>query len=259
MSGETAGVAVRTLLVDDEPLARENLRLRLREESGFEIVGECANGPEAIAAIRKLRPDLLFLDIQMPGMNGFEVIDRISPEDLPVVIFVTAYDRYALDAFRVHALDYLLKPVEDERFADALRIARERIAEGRRGGEGEQLFQVPNGQARFLDRLVIKARGRVFFLRTEQLDWIEADGDYSRLHAGDRSYLLRRTMNELESRLDPAAFVRVNRSAIVPLDRIEELTPESRGEYLVRLAGGIEVKLTRAYRDKLEGVLGDRL
>ena len=259
MASETAGSRIRTILVDDEPLARENLRLRLRDEIDVEVVGECANGPEAVDAIRRLRPDLLFLDIQMPGMNGFEVIDEVSPEELPVVIFVTAYDRYALDAFRVHALDYLLKPVEDERFANALRVARERIAEARRAGEGETVFQVPDGRARFLDRLVIKARGRVFFLRTTQLDWSEADGDYSRLHVGQRSYLLRRTMSELEARLDPAVFIRVNRSSIVPLDRIEELTPESRGEYLIRLAGGVEVKLTRGYREKLEGILGDRL
>jgi two-component system LytT family response regulator len=260
--------AIRTLIVDDEPLARENLRIRLRDRAEFSVVGECASGQEAIEAIAGLKPDLVFLDIQMPGLSGFDVAERIPDEVHPVVIFVTAYDQYALDAFRVHALDYILKPIEQERFEDALAACRERVAEVRRAtAAGETLYHWAAGDVAagdrerepHLDRLVIKARGRVFFLKAERLDWIEADGDYTRLHVAGKSYLVRKTMNELEARLDPSVFVRVSRSAIVHLDRVEELEPETRGEYLIRLTGGVEVKLTRNYRDRLESLLGDRL
>ena len=265
---------IRTLIVDDEPLARENLRIRLREVPGFEVVGECGNGRDAIAAIAQGRPDLLFLDIRMPDMDGFAVLERIEPENQPVVVFVTAYDRYALEAFRVHALDYLLKPFDEERFAETLESCRQRVAEVRRldrgivAGRGadpavpaEGALPAPDlSRANpFLDRLVIKDRGRVFFLRIGSLDWIEACGDYVSLHAGERSWLLRRTMNEMEVRLDPRAFARINRSAIVHLDRVQELVPATRGEHLVRLTGGRELKLTRLYREKLERLLGDRL
>jgi two-component system LytT family response regulator len=261
--------SIRTLIVDDEPLARENLRIRLRDREEFTVVGECASGQEALDSVPRLRPDLVFLDIQMPGMTGFDVAERI-PDDLqPVVVFVTAYDQYALEAFRVHALDYILKPIEQERFEEALSACRERVAEVRRAtAAGEPLFHFAAGEASVggererevhLERFVIKARGRVFFLKADRLEWVEADGDYTRLHVAGKSYLVRKTMNELEARLDPAVFVRVSRSAIVHLDRIEELEPESRGEYLIRLAGGTEVKLTRSYRERLEGRLGDRL
>ncbi len=261
--------AIRTLIVDDEPLARENLRIRLRDIQDFEIVGESATGREAIEAIAALKPELVFLDIQMPDLNGFDVIDLVPPETLPVIVFVTAYDRYALEAFRVHALDYLLKPFENDRFEETLQSCRERVEELRRASrETEKTYQFSGvmvggekeaGGAAYLDRLVIKTRGRVFFLRTDLLEWIEANGDYSRLHAGERNYLLRKTMNEMEMRLSPERFVRVSRSAIVNLDRIRELRPASRGEYLIHLAGGHQVKLTRTYRERLETRLGDRL
>ncbi len=261
---------IRTLIVDDEPPARENLRIRLRGVPDFEIVGECGNGRDAIAAIGEQRPDLLFLDIRMPDMDGFEVLERVEPEVQPVVVFVTAYDRYALEAFRVHALDYLLKPFDEERFAETLESCRQRVAERRRAGPPDTAGAVepadgvlpapdPAHPDRYLDRLVIKSRGRVFFLRIGTLDWIEACGDYVSLHVGDKSWLLRRTMNEMETRLDPREFVRVSRSAIVRLDGVAELVPVARGEHLVRLAGGRELKLTRLYREKLERLLGDRL
>jgi len=261
---------IRALIVDDEPLARENLRIRLRDVPDFEIAGECANGGEALRGIEQHRPDVVFLDIQMPDVSGFEVIERTPPEILPVIVFVTAYDHYALEAFRIHALDYLLKPFDDERFAEALAACRARVEEGRRAQRtGEEVYQLsgtrpggrpdaPSGAGR-PDRIVIKARGRVFFLKTSAIEWVEANGDYARLHSGERSYLLRRTMGEMESRLDPGIFVRVSRSAIVNLDRIQDLVPIARGEYRVRLVTGAEIKLTRGYREKIEARLGDRL
>ncbi len=258
---------IRALIVDDEPLARENLRIRLRAVSDFELAGECANGGEALRAIDQHRPDVVFLDIQMPDMNGFEVVERTPPEMLPVVVFVTAYDHYALEAFRIHALDYLLKPFDDERFAEALDACRARVEQGRRAQRaGEAVYQltgVAPGPARPAaaqpDRMVIKARGRVFFVKTSAIEWVEANGDYARLHSAERSYLLRRTMNEMEARLDPRLFVRVSRSAIVNLDQVRDLVPVARGEFRVRLLTGAEIKLTRNYREKLEARLGDRL
>lgn len=263
---------IRTLVVDDEPLARENLRIRLRDLPDFDIVGECANGVDALAQIAKLEPELLFIDIRMPDLDGFEVLEQVPDCTMPVIVFVTAYDRYALEAFRVHALDYLLKPFDDDRFAETLRLARERIGEVRRAaaGKDEPLYQLAGrpgtGQAPdrrerspCSGRLVIKARGRVFFLKVAAIDWVEANGDYSCLHAGSRSYLLRRTMQEMETRLDALGFVRVSRRAIVNLDRIRELLPAARGEFLIRLDCGQEVKLTRGYRTRLEESLGDQL
>ena len=258
---------IRTLIVDDEPLARENLMIRLRDVADFRVVGECANGDEALAAVATQRPEVAFLDIHMPDMNGFEVIDHVPPESMPVIVFVTAFDRYALEAFRVHALDYLLKPFEDDRFAETLQLCRTRLAESAAPApSNEPLCQLtgpikadPTGDPTIPDRLVIKMRGRVIFLKTERIDWIEANGDYSRIHAEGSTYLLRRTMNEMETRLDRADFARTNRSAIVNLDRIQELVPLARGEYQVRLCGGAALKLTRIYREKLEQRLGDRL
>jgi two-component system LytT family response regulator len=266
---------IRTLIVDDEPLARENLRIRLRDVPDFEVVGECGSGRDALAAIAGQRPDLVFLDIRMPDLDGFAVLEAIEPESQPVVVFVTAYDRFALEAFRVHALDYLLKPFDEELFAETLEACRQRVAEVRRqeieetargAGAGpaapaEGGLPAP-GPARanpYLDRLIIKSRGRVFFLRSDALDWVEACGDYVSLHAGEKSWLLRRTMNEMEARLDPRAFARVSRSAIVRLDGVQELVPTDRGEHIVRLRSGREVKLTRTYREKLEALLGERL
>jgi two-component system LytT family response regulator len=266
---------IRTLIVDDEPLARENLRIRLRDVPDVEVVGECGNGRDAINAIAAQKPDLVFLDIRMPDMDGFAVLERIEPESQPVVVFVTAYDRFALEAFRVHALDYLLKPFDEERFAETLESCRQRVTEVRRlsredtaGGavartpapaEGAVPLPAPGPGNPYLDRLVIKSRGRVFFMRIDSLDWIEACGDYVNLHAGEKSWLLRRTMHEMETRLDQRAFARVSRSAIVRLDRVQELVPAARGEHIVRLLGGRELKLTRLYREKLERLLGDRL
>jgi two-component system, LytTR family, response regulator len=263
---------IRTLIVDDERLARRNLRIRLSQVPDFEVIGECATGGEAVAAIRAGKPDLLFLDIQMPDLDGFAVLERIDPEILPVVVFVTAYDRFALEAFRAHALDYLLKPFEEDRFAETLQACRQRVAEARSLDRGAGAPAQPlepagahlprpgdAGDNPYLNRLVIKSAGRVFFMKITSLDWVEAYGNYVSLHAGGRTWLLRRTMHEMEAGLDPRIFGRLSRSAIVNLDSIRELVPVARGEYLVRLTDGSELKLTRGYREKLEARLGDRL
>jgi len=272
---------IRTLVVDDERLARENLVIRLREVGDFDVVGECEGGLAALEAIDTDRPELVFLDIRMPDLGGFELLERIAPERMPVVVFVTAYDHYALEAFRVHALDYLLKPFDDERFAETLALCRRRVAAARRemvsphhayrleigtGGATAQpspaVPTAPAAPAAFApccERLIVKGRGRVFFIRTDQVEWVAADGDYVRLHVAGQAYLLRRTMQEMEARLDPRHFARVSRSAIVNLDRVRELTPLARGEYRIHLRGGSTVKLTRTYRTALERHLGDRL
>jgi two-component system, LytTR family, response regulator len=264
--------AIRTLIVDDERLARRNLRIRLRDIPDFEIVGECATGREAIAAVAAQRPEVMFLDIRMPDMDGFAVLEQIEAESLPIVVFVTAFDRFALEAFRVHALDYLLKPFEDDRFAEMLQACRRRVAELRRADQesvprnqrseaGSAGLPPPGASARnpYLDRLVIKSQGRIFFMKITALDWVEAFGNYVSIHAGEKSWLLRRTMQEMEEALDPRIFCRISRSAIVNLDRVHELLPIARGEHLVSLTGGRELKLTRGYRDKLEQLLGGRL
>jgi two-component system, LytTR family, response regulator len=264
--------AIRTLIVDDERLARRNLRIRLREVPDFEVVGEGATGREAIAAVTREHPEVLFLDIRMPDMDGFAVLEQIEPDILPVVIFVTAFDRFAMEAFRVHALDYLLKPFEDDRFAETLQTCRRRVAELRaltqesaaRDHASETVsagFPRPGEAPRnpYLDRLVIKSQGRVFFMKIVSLDWVEAFGNYVSIHAGDKSWLLRRTMQDMEDSLDPRVFCRVSRSAIVNVDRVRELVPIARGEHLVSLVSGRELKLTRGYRGKLEALLGDKL
>lgn len=263
---------IRTLIVDDEPHARRNLRIRLDQVPGFVVIGECATGGESVAAIRTIKPDLLFLDIQMPDMDGFAVLEEIDPDILPVVVFVTAYDRFALDAFRAHALDYLLKPFEEDRFAETLQACRQRVAEvrslDRSAGASLQPLEpagshLPrSGDARgnpYLNRLVIKSSGRIFFMKISSLDWVEAYGNYVSLHAGGKTWLLRRTMHEMEAGLDPRSFGRLSRSAIVNLDSIQELVPAARGEYLVRLTDGSELKLTRSYREQLDALLGGRL
>jgi two-component system LytT family response regulator len=263
------GPRIRTLIVDDEPLARENLRIRLRDVPDFEIVGECATGRDAIGDITALAPDVVFLDIQMPDMDGLSVVEQVVLERPPIVVFVTAYDRYAVEAFRLHALDYLLKPFEEARFTESLRSCRGRVREIRELEKAVEReppalearvapFDVRNVNP-YRNRLVVKGRGRVFFLRTESIDWVEACADYVSLHAGERTWLIRRTLTDLEGSLDPQSFVRVSRSAIVNLDRVQELMPAARGEYTVRLAGGQELKLTRGYRERLEALLGDRL
>ena len=250
---------IRTLIVDDEPLARENLRIRLREVPGFEVVGECGNGRDAIAAIAQGRPDLLFLDIRMPDMDGFAVLERIEPENQPVVVFVTAYDRYALEAFRVHALDYLLKPFAASRFQDALARAKSQLLSEPAGQFRKQLTTLlgnVDGDSRYIRRLVVKTGGRIVFLKVEEIDWIEAAGNYLTLHVGTASHLIRETMNDLESRLDPAQFLRIHRSTIVNIDRIREMQPLFHGDFTVILMNGTRLMLSRNYKSRLPRHLG---
>ena len=252
----------RILIADDEPLARERLRSLLANEPAMEIVGECADGVSAIAAIQSLRPDLVFLDVQMPGSSGFDVIEAIGPARMPFVIFVTAYDKYALRAFDVHALDYLLKPFDRERFAQAIVRARQQL-DRRASGELErrllELMQDLKPTVPRLERFVIKAGGRVFFVRASEIDWIEAAGNYVKLHVGTDAHLFRETMNALEAQLDPDLFFRIHRSHIVNIERVKELQPWFNGEYVVFLKSGTRLTLSRGYREKLQDRIGRSL
>ena len=222
---------IRTLIVDDEPLARRNLRVLLEKDPQIEIVDECRNGREAVKAINTLSPDLIFLDIQMPEWDGFDVLARVGPERIQAIIFVTAFDQYALKAFEVHALDYLLKPFDDERFGFALRRAKSQI-EAREINrvskrllalleERENQRESATPEKNYLTRVMVKGTGRVVLLKVDEIDFIEADGNYAKLHVGRKAHLLREKMHDLEGRLDPARFVRIHRSVIVNLDRIK--------------------------------------
>jgi two-component system LytT family response regulator len=246
---------IRTLVVDDEPLARERIKRFLAAEPDLELVGECAEGREAVAAIQTLKPDLVFLDIQIPELDGFGVLKAIPIEQMPAVVFVTAYDRYALQAFDVNALDYLLKPYNRERFRKAVERARAQLSNGAKGELNERLISLLENfktePPRHLERLMIKSSGRVFFLRAEELDWIEADGNYLRVHVGRESHLIRETMNRLASKLDPDKFLRIHRSTLVNIERIKELQPLFSGDYVVILRDGKQLTLSRSYRDKL--------
>ena len=246
---------LRALIVDDEAPARLRIRELLGRNTSVVLAGECASGPEAVAAARDLQPDLLFLDVQMPAMDGFRVLREIGPDQVPVTIFVTAYDRYALEAFEAHALDYLLKPFSDERFAQALDRAIAQI-ELRQSGEiaGRVLAMLNGGVADV--RLPVRAHGRVVLLKASEIDWVEAAGVYVELHAGKKVYLHRAGMTEMETQLAPARFVRIHRSTLVNLDRIRELTPATHGEFRVLLTTGTELKLSRSYRPRLEQHLG---
>jgi len=253
--------AIRTLIVDDEPLAREGIRLLLKQDADIEVIGEVGSGREATSRIEELRPDLVFLDVQMPECTGFQVLASLSPASVPGVVFVTAFDRYALQAFEVHALDYLLKPFDDERFFEALRRAKAhlqvaQVEDLRRQlaalladvGEPREPAPAPVQPA---ERLAIKDGSRVVFLRADEIDWIEAADYYVQIHAGPKSYLHRETMQSLERRLDPAQFVRIHRSAIVNRRRIRELRSGGRREAVVVLEGGATLKVARSQRDKI--------
>jgi two-component system LytT family response regulator len=262
---QTIKKKIRTVIVDDEPLARRNIRLLLKDEPEIEISGEAASGCEALALIRKHSPDLVFLDIQMPEMDGFGVLENLEAEQLPVIVFVTAFDHYALKAFEFHALDYLLKPFDDARFEKALRQAKRQIEqrevkdlstrlvallEGRDGPTVET-----TGKPGHVSRLLIKSSGRVFFLKTEEIDYVQAEDYYVKLQVGRKGHLLRETMNEMEAKLDPSKFLRIHRSTIVNIDRIRELQQHFNGDYIVVLQDGTELKLSRSRREQLERLL----
>ena len=262
---------IRVLIVDDEALARDTIRLLLEGRPEIEIVGECQDGDEAVEAIEADKPDLVFLDVQMPGKTGFDVVETVGPERMPVVIFATAYDQYALRAFDAHALDYLLKPYDDDRFEQALARAAEQIKQKQIGARSTELIALveerradpepapePEPEPAPLERIMIKERDALFFVKTEDIDWIEAAGDYVSLHVGKKSHLLRESMSGMEAKLDAKRFVRIHRSTIVNVERIKKLRPYFHGDYIVYLNDKTELRLSRRYWNRLEQVVGNR-
>jgi two-component system, LytTR family, response regulator len=250
---------IRVLIVDDEPLARKRLRELLKDDHEIAVIGECANGASTISATRELAPDLIFLDVQMPGIDGLAVSETFDGKDSPLVIFVTAFEQYAVRAFDVQAVDYLLKPFDRARFTHALLRAKERLREKRRDDVNLQILGLLSeikDKPQYLDRLVIKNNDRVFVLKTDEIDWIEAEGNYVRIHFGKQSSLLRETLTRLTAQLDPRKFPRIHRSRLVNIDRIQELQPWSHRDWRIILRNGAELRLSRNYRDQLSQLLG---
>lgn len=251
---------MKVLIVDDETLGRRRIRRLLAEQAGVDLLRDCANGAAAVETIVANRPDLVFLDVQMPGMSGFDVLRALPPDALPMVIFVTAFDHYAVEAFDVHALDYLLKPFSPERFRATFARAMRQFELMAMGGQEERLRSLLEGLTeqpeKHLDRFLVRSSGRVLFLSTAEIDWIESAGNYVRVHARNESYLVRATMNAIEEKLDPAAFARIHRFAIVNLDRVAELQPWVSGEYVVILKDKRKLKMSRWYRELLEKRMG---
>jgi len=247
------------LIVDDEPLARERIRTLAAREPDLDVVGECGDGRSAAEAIRRLAPDLVFLDIQIPELDGFAVLAEAGGGRLPLVIFVTAYDQYAVRAFEVHAVDYLLKPFDRRRFASALARARERLRKPAAPADFSRELRALLGTLAEPARLAIRAPGGIQMVVARDIDWVEAAGNYVALHVGATSHLLRRTLGELEAELPAAHFLRIHRSAIVNLARIRELRAADHGDAVVVLAGGQELRLGRSYRAQLEKRLGKPL
>jgi two-component system, LytTR family, response regulator len=251
-------MTIRTCIVDDEPLARERLRSLLKSEPDIELVGECEDGAAAVDLIEKHAPDLVFLDVQMPGTDGFAVLRALDGRTPPAVVFVTAYDQYALQAFDVHALDYLLKPFSSGRFRRAMQRVRAELQRETPGVEMSQrlISFIQNlRQQKQPERLVLKTSGRVSFVRIDEIDWIEAEGNYVRLHIGATSHLLRETMKGIEAKLDPDRFIRIHRSTIVNTDRIKELQPLFHGEYAVILRDGTRLTASRGPENKLRKLI----
>ena len=253
---------IRALIADDEALARKFIRRMLKDNHDVEIVGECSNGKDAVAMIRKQNPDVVFLDVQMPEMDGFAVLESIGVDQLPEIIFTTAYEEYAIRAFELHALDYLLKPFDQARFKDAIKHAKERFR-SQRQKEGRlqmsALLESIKNKPQHLDRLVIKAGGRITFLSTDEITWIEADDKYVHLHTAKISPMVRQTLSAMETQLDPRKFRRIHRSVIVNVERIRELQPLFSGEYSILLEDGTKLTLSRNYKDKLFELLGKPL
>jgi two-component system, LytTR family, response regulator len=261
-----SGKPLRILLVDDEALARQRLEDLLKHQSNVEIVGTADNGEAAVSAIRLLNPDLVFLDVQMPGKTGLDVIRTIGPDDMPATVFVTAYDQYALKAFDLAAIDYLVKPFDDERFEQAFARARRLVELEEVGRLSEQLRAVlhgggstggaPGGKADYLERIAVETRGQVRVVPVEEIEYITASGPYAELHAGGRAHVIRERMQTLEERLDPARFFRIHRSAIVRLDQIETLLRDPGGDYGVKLRSGVQLSVSRNRVEQLERWMG---
>jgi two-component system LytT family response regulator len=253
---------IRTIIVDDEPPARNKIRELLNTDPDVEIIDECSNGREAVQTIAAKSPDLMFLDIQMPELDGFGVIEAIGSGQLPAVIFVTASDHHAVQAFEVHAIDYLLKPFGRQRFQTALDRAKTYLQIDRRKELNQQLniiLRELKGPARQYERFVVKSGGRMFFLKNDEIDWIEAAGNYVRVHVGKETHLLRETMNAIAQKLDPALFIRIHRSTFVNIEKIKELQPWFHGEYVVILRDGMQLTMSRSHRNNLPELLGTTL
>jgi two-component system LytT family response regulator len=242
---------LRALVIDDEPLARQSIRLLLERDPELEVSGE-GSGVDGAALVARTRPDILFLDVQMPELDGFKLLEQIGADAVPVVVFVTAFDRYALRAFEVHALDYLLKPFDDARFEETLRRAKEQARSRRRGEPDVRLAELIRGRNVYASRFLIPTREKSIVVNALEIDWIEAADYYVTIHAAGKSHLLRETLATLEQRLDPERFVRVHRSAIVNIDRVREIHPLFRGNCALILADGTRVKLSRSHREELE-------
>jgi two-component system LytT family response regulator len=252
---------IRVFVADDQPMARERLVSLLAAEPGVELAGTAASGPEAVEGIRQSAPDLVFLDMQMPGMDGFKVIEAIGVEQMPPTVFVTAYDEYAVRAFEVQAIDYLLKPFGRHRFQSALSRARRHLEHERQremAGRLAELLGTGKSTATTSQRLLVKSGGRVSFVDVDQIDWVEAEGNYVRIHAGDQVHVLRETMNNLLDRIGPQQFFRVHRSRIVNISRVKELLIAGGGDYTVVLWDGTRLGLSRLYRDALQEQLTRR-
>lgn len=262
MSNPPFSSPFQVMVVDDEPAARRGVKLLLNGEPDIAVIAEAGDGDSAVKLIKKHKPDILFLDVQMPGQDGFEVLKKLQAGERPVVIFVTTFNEHALKAFEVHAVDYLLKPFDDERFKAALGRAREAVrsrATLALNAKVDQLIaQFEGGAATdpdaggFNDRIMVKCSGEIFFLKPTEIDWIEAEGDYMKFHVGGKSHLMRETMARLEARLDPKRFVRIHRSTIVNLDCVRKLSPSFVGEYAVVLTDGTKLELSRGYQDRLQ-------
>jgi len=267
---------IRALIVDDESLAREALLVMLDDDPEIEVIAECRNGGEAVTVIREQSPDVVFLDIQMPEMDGFQVVEEVGAMQMPVTIFVTAYDKHALRAFEAHALDYLLKPFDHERFSTALQRAKTLVRQQKLGEISEGLFAVlrdlksKNGASPSeadnrkpervahqepIERVVIKSGGRIYFLKTEEIDWVEGAGDYLTLHSGSQTHLIRETMGNFYAILNPQKFLRIHRSTIVNIERIKDIRPVYKGEYVITLTSGISLKASRGYRHEIQSLV----
>lgn len=250
---------IRAIIIDDEPFARKGIKRELERDGTVEITAECANGSDAISAIKEQKPDLVFLDLQMPEIDGFGVVESIGVEKMPFVIFVTAFDQFALKAFEIHALDYILKPFDSERFQKTLQRAKKLIQQENINDLHSRLSglldEAKKNKGEFLERIVVKNAGKIFFLSVEEIDWIEASDNYVRLHVGKESHLVHGTMNKLESKLNPEKFLRVHRSTIVNLSRIKELHPLFHGEYAILLQNGKEITSSRTYKNRLQKFL----
>lgn len=261
-SEQSSGPVIRTIIADDERLAREKLRVLLTCEPQIRIVAECQNGKQTLTALRTHHADLLLLDIQMPGMDGFEVLSQLTPEEMPVVIFTSAYDQYAIRAFEAHALDYLLKPFDGGRLHQAIERARLELSRSQEREITNRILSLlskvkseTEAPALPESRLIIKAKGRIVFLTLDEIDWIEASANYVRLHVGKESHLLRDSIGGISARLNPSLFARIHRSTIVNVRKIKELIPVNSGEYVVVLKNGKELSCSRGYRAALRGMI----